>query len=157
VSWVNDISIMVKERCLFPIKIFYYHDEIWCDVIPMDVGYVILGSPWLYDLEAIIFGRSNSFSFTFQGKKIQLIGLPLRSNNNIQKKNKVKDGGLNIISSREFDKEICEESVAFVVVAKEIVENFLEEPPEEVREVLREFLDVFPSELPDALPPMRDV
>jgi len=65
----------------------------------------------------------------------------------------VKDGGLNIISPREFNKEICEESV----VAKEIVEDFLEEPPEEVREVLREFLDVFPYELPDALPPMRDV
>jgi hypothetical protein len=69
----------------------------------------------------------------------------------------VKDGGLNIISPREFDKEICEEFVVFAVVAKEIVEDFLEEPPEEVREVLREFLDVFPSELPDALPPIRDV
>jgi hypothetical protein len=69
----------------------------------------------------------------------------------------VKDGGFNIISLREFDKEICEESVVFVVVAKQIVEDFLEEPPEEVKEVLREFLDVFPFELPDALPPMRDV
>jgi hypothetical protein len=157
VSWVNDTSIAVKERCLFPIKIFYYHDEIWCDVIPMDVGHVILGRPWLYDLDVTIFGRSNSCSFTFQGKKIQLIGLPPRSNDNSQKKNKVKDGGLNIISTREFDKEICEESVVFAVVAKEIVEDFLEESPEEVREVLREFLDAFPSELPDVLPPMRDV
>jgi hypothetical protein len=56
VSWVNDTSIAVKERCLFPIKIFYYHDEIWCDVIPMDVGHVILGRPWLYDLNVTIFG-----------------------------------------------------------------------------------------------------
>jgi len=47
--------------------------------------------------------------------------------------------------------------LCFVVVAKEIVEDFLEEPLEEVREVLKEFLDAFPSELPDALPPMRDV
>jgi len=69
----------------------------------------------------------------------------------------VKDGGLNIISPRKFDKKICEESVVFAVVVKEIVEDFLEEPPEEVKEVLREFLDDFPSELPDALPPMRDV
>jgi len=157
VSWVNDTAIAVKERCLFPIKIFNYHDKIWCDVIPMDVGHVILGRPWLYDLDVTIFGRSNSCSFTFQGKKIQLIGLPPRSKDNSQKNNKVKEGGLNIISPREFDKEICEESVVFVVVAKEIVEDFLEEPPEEVREVLKEFLDVFPSELPDVLPPMRDV
>ena len=55
-------------------------------------------------------------------------------------------------SPREFDKEIYEESVVFVVVAKEIVEDFLEEPPEKVREVLKEFLDVFPFKLPDVLP-----
>jgi hypothetical protein len=117
----------------------------------MDVGHVILGRPWLYDLDLTIFGRSNSCSFTFQGKKIQLIGLPPRSNDDSQKKNKVKEGWLNITSPREFDKEIYEESVVFALVAKEIVEDFLEEPPEEVREVLKEYLDVFPSELPDAL------
>jgi hypothetical protein len=89
-------------------------------------------------------------------RRIQLIALPLRSNDNSQKKNKVKEGGLNIIRSlREFDKEICEESVVFVVVAKQIVEDFLEESPKEVMEVLKEFLDVFSSELPDVLPPMR--
>ena len=60
----------------------------------------------------------------FKIKKIQLIGLPLRFNDISQKKNKVKEGGLNIISPRELDKEICEESVVFVVVAKEILEDF---------------------------------
>jgi hypothetical protein len=55
VFWVNDTSIAVKERCLFPIKILDYHDEIWCDVIPMNVGHVILGRPWLYDLDVTIF------------------------------------------------------------------------------------------------------
>jgi len=69
VSWVNDTSIVIKERCLFPIKILDYHYEIWCDVIPMDIGHVILGRPWLYDLDVTIFGRSNSYSFTFQDKK----------------------------------------------------------------------------------------
>jgi len=49
----------------------------------------------------------------------------------------VKDGGLHIISPREFDKEICEESVVFAVVATEIVEDFLEKPLEEVRSVER--------------------
>ena len=56
----------------------------------------------------------------------------------------MKEEGLNIISPREFDKEICEEFVVFAIVAKEIIEDFLEEPPEEVREVLKKFLDVFP-------------
>jgi hypothetical protein len=37
VSWVNNNSIAVNERCLFPIKFLDYHDEIWCDVNLMDV------------------------------------------------------------------------------------------------------------------------
>ena len=45
----------------------------------------------------------------------------------------------------------------FAIVAKEVVENVLEEPPEKIRKVLKEFLDVFSSELPDALPSMRDI
>jgi len=116
-----------------------------------------LGRPWLYDLDVTIFGRSNICSFTFQGKKIQFIGLPPRSNDDSKKKNKVKEVGLNIISHREFDKEIHEESIVFALVVKEIVEDILEEPPEEVKRVLIEFLDVFPSKLHYALPSIRDV
>ena len=69
VSWVNDTSIAIKERCLFPIKILDYHDEIWCDVIPINIGHIILGRPYLYDLEVIIFRQLNSCSFTFHDKK----------------------------------------------------------------------------------------
>lgn len=67
---VNNASTTVKEIYHFPIKILDYHDEIWCDVIPMDVGHIILGRSWLYDLNITIFERSNSYSFVFYGKKI---------------------------------------------------------------------------------------
>jgi hypothetical protein len=33
----------------------------------------------------------------------------------------VKENGLNIISLKEFDKEVHEESVVFVIVAKKVV------------------------------------
>ena len=36
VSWVNSVSIDVKERC---------SDKIWFDVVTMDVGHIILGRP----------------------------------------------------------------------------------------------------------------
>lgn len=75
-SWVNNTSIAVKERYLFPIKFLDYHDEIWFDVIPMEVGHVILGRPWIYNLDIIIYDWSNSCSFTFKGRKIKFIGLP---------------------------------------------------------------------------------
>ncbi|XP_035551749.1 uncharacterized protein LOC118349905 [Juglans regia] len=76
VSWVDTSSIAVKERCLVPIQFLEYKDRIWCDVIPMDVGHVILGRPWLFDLDVTIHGRSNSCSFVFNGKKIHLNPLP---------------------------------------------------------------------------------
>jgi len=95
-------------------------------------------------LDVTIFGQSNSCSFIFHGKKIQRIRLPPRFNDSSKKKEKVKERGLNIISPKEFDNDVCEESVVFALVAKEVVEMFLEEPLKEVREVLKEFIDVFP-------------
>lgn len=65
----------------------------------------------------------------------------------------MKERGLNIRSLKEFYKKVHEESVVFALIAKEIVENSLEEPSEDLMEVLEEFLDIFPFELPDALPP----
>jgi hypothetical protein len=55
----------------------------------MDIEHVILGSSWLYNLNVIIFGQSNSCSFTFQSEMIKLIRFPLRPNNGGQKKEKV--------------------------------------------------------------------
>ena len=71
----------------------------------MDIGHIILGKPWLYNLDVTICGRSNSCSFSFQGKKIELIGLPPKSNDNNLKKHKVKQKELNIIM--KFDKKVC--------------------------------------------------
>ena len=62
-SWVNNNSIVVNARCLFPMQLLDYHDEICCDVILMDVGYV--GHAWhshnptvlqiVYEIENIVF------------------------------------------------------------------------------------------------------
>ncbi|KAG2717127.1 hypothetical protein I3760_03G158600 [Carya illinoinensis] len=76
VSWVDTSSIAVKERCLVPLQFLEYKEHIWCDVIPMDVSHVILGWPWLFDLDVTIHGCSNSCSFVFNGKKIHLNPLP---------------------------------------------------------------------------------
>jgi len=43
----------------------------------MNVGQVILGRPWLFDKNVIIYGRSNMCQFEYEGKKIKI--LPLRS------------------------------------------------------------------------------
>ena len=105
----------------------------------MDIEHVILGRSWLYNLNVIIFGQSNSCSFTFQSKMIKLIRFPLRPNNGDKRRKRWKQNGPDIISSKKFEKEVNEESIVFALVAKEIVENSSNEPPKEVNAMLKEF------------------
>ena len=40
--------------------------QVWLDVVPMDIGSIILGKPWLYDNDVRIQGRTNECSFMFK-------------------------------------------------------------------------------------------
>ena len=68
-----------------------------------------------------------------------------------------KAKGLNIISPKAFERVAVQESIVFVLVARELHGETREEQSEEVKSVLQEFKDVVPEELPDHLPPMRDI
>ena len=47
IAWVkDDHKVLVSEKCLVKFKIGSYHDEILCDIIPMDVCHLLLGRPW---------------------------------------------------------------------------------------------------------------
>lgn len=65
VAWVNATSIPVSYRCQAPIELYSYKDTLWCDVVTMDVGYIILGRPWLYDLDVTLYGKPNTYAFKF--------------------------------------------------------------------------------------------
>jgi len=43
VSWINESALNVTQRYLVPIEFTFYKDKIWCDVVIMDVGQIILG------------------------------------------------------------------------------------------------------------------
>ncbi|KAK4489657.1 hypothetical protein RD792_005469 [Penstemon davidsonii] len=60
VAWIETSSIPVTQRCKVPIQFLSYKDEVWCDVVPMNAGHILLGRPWLYDHDVTIFGRTNS-------------------------------------------------------------------------------------------------
>ncbi|PKA52003.1 hypothetical protein AXF42_Ash008232 [Apostasia shenzhenica] len=64
--------IPVTQRCLVPIQLGTYSEKNWCDVLPMNIAHVLLGRPWLYDRDVIHYGRSNTYVFTFKGKKVKL-------------------------------------------------------------------------------------
>ena len=123
----------------------------------MDVGHIILGRPWFYDLVVTLHRRSKSRSFLFEGKKIVLNPLKPKPINMSKKTEAPKAKGLNIISPKAFERVTVQESIVFVIVARELHGKTREEQLEEVKLVLQEFKDVFPEELPDHLPPIRDI
>ena len=157
VSWVDTSSIAMKERCVVPFQFLTYKAKIWCDVIPMDVGHIILTRPWLYDLDVTHHGRSNSCSFVFEGKKIVLNPLKPKPIDMSKKIEALKAKGLNIISPKAFEQVAVQEFIVFVLVARELYGETHEEQLEEVQSVLQEFKDVFLEDLPDHLSPMRDI
>ena len=72
VAWVNDHTFPVAQRYLVSIHMGDYKDEIYCNVLPMDVAHVLLGHPWLYDQNVTNFGKDNIYSFKYKGKNIIL-------------------------------------------------------------------------------------
>ena len=120
----------------YPTSIPHLQVEIWCDVIPMDVGHIILGRHWLHDLDVTLHGQSNSCSFMFEGKKIVLN--PLKSNpiDMSKKTESPKAKVLNIISPKAFERVAVQESIVFVLVAREFHGETREKQPEEVKSML---------------------
>ena len=70
VTWVNDHPLL--QRCLVSIQMGNYKDEIYCDVLPMDVAHALVGHLGIYDLNVITFGKDNIYSFKYKGKNIIL-------------------------------------------------------------------------------------
>ena len=67
--WINEAFLAVTKRCIVPLQVTGYHDDVWCDILPMGVGSVLLGRPWLFDRDVAQFGRTNRCSFYFGGGK----------------------------------------------------------------------------------------
>ena len=41
--WINEAFLAVTKRCIVPLQVAGYHDNVWCDILPMGVGSVLLG------------------------------------------------------------------------------------------------------------------
>ena len=68
-----------------------------------------------------------------------------------------KKQSMNLISPKELERAVNQDSIIFVLVVTEAALDNFEEPRKEVRSVLQEFQDVFPKELPNQLPLIRDI
>ncbi|XP_070056824.1 uncharacterized protein [Nicotiana tomentosiformis] len=73
-QWLNECGeLKVTKLVLIKFKIEKYHDEVWCDVVPMQACYLLLGWPWQYDREAKYYGKTNKYSLVKDGHKFTLL------------------------------------------------------------------------------------
>ena len=155
---MNDHTLPVTQRCLVSIQMGDYKDEIYCEVLPMDVAHVLLGCPWLYDLNVTNFGKDNIYSFTYKGKNIILRPSKPKVCNGKRDISKLPERNLHILKCKKFEREGFETGMCLALVAKEVhFDSSIIDVPLEVKNLLDDFVDMVPDELPSELPPLRDI
>ena len=97
-----------------------YKDEIYCNVLPMDVAHVLLGCPWLYDLNVTNFGKDNIYSFKYKGKNIILRPAKPKDCNGKRDISKLLERNLHILKCNKFEREGIETGMCLALVAKEV-------------------------------------
>ena len=67
--WINDEFLVVTKRCIVPLQVAGYREDVWCDILPMGVGSVLLDRPWMFDRDVAQYGRTNRCIFYFGESK----------------------------------------------------------------------------------------
>ena len=126
----------------------------------MEVGSIILGWPWLFDNEVTIYGRTNFYSFTHQGKKIMINPSPPKATNRKigdGPKENLKKKSLHLIDAKELETTMSKGSPIWMLAVREVREDPRIDYPKKVASLLCEFHDIFLEDLLDYLPPMRNI
>ena len=157
--WINETFLAVTKRCVVPLKVAGYREDIWCNILPMGVGSVLLGWPWLYDRDVAQLGRTKHCTFFFEGHKqvwqpyVSLLR-ETPSTTEIPETPLQVPQFLGVVSAQQFLKDMAEDASVWAIqvrtkIPSSILDNFLE--------FLQDFAAVFPTESPDVLPPDRSI
>ncbi|XP_047251293.1 uncharacterized protein LOC124886550 [Capsicum annuum] len=94
-QWLNECGeLKVMRQCVIRFKVGNYHDEVLCDVIPMQACHLLLGRPWQYDRSTKHDGRSNRYTLEKDGRKVTLHPLlPSQVNELHQRMKELKEKG----------------------------------------------------------------
>ncbi|GKA17092.1 RNA-directed DNA polymerase [Tanacetum coccineum] len=125
-----------------------YKDEVWYEVIPMDVAYILLGRPWQFDRKTKHDGFQNTYSFKKDGVNITLVPLDYCQTQ--------AEGSNLFMKKTDFEGLMNTTPYVFTLVVVE--ENkIISEAPLQVQPLLREFADVIPDDIPPRLLAIRDI
>ena len=84
----------------------------------MDVAHVLLGHPWLYDLNVTNFCKDNIYSFKYKGKNIILGPDNPKGCNGKHDISKLLEWNLHILKCKKFERVGIETGMCLALVAK---------------------------------------
>lgn len=114
-----------------------YHNEVLCDIMPMDACHILLGMPWEFDNSAVHDGHANTYTLTKAGVRHKLKPL------------------------KEVEEKVCSSARICFIGGKEFLEApkhdcMCKEVPVEVKgDLLNEFWDIVSKNVPKGLPSGR--
>ena len=124
----------------------------------MDVSHVLLGCPWLYNLNVTNFGKDNIYSFKYKGKNIILRPAKPKDYNGKCDTSKLPERNLHILKCKKFERKGFETGMCLSLVEKEAPsDSLIDDVPLEVKNLLDDFVGMVSDELPSELPPLRDI
>ena len=117
---VDKMAQTIIQRYQVPIHMSNYWDLVWCDVLDKGVAHILLGKPWLYGLDVISFGMSNTYEFKFNRKKIVLKPVKPKStvgNNKVETitDNEIKKQ-LHLVTKAQFLWKSMEEWIMYALI-----------------------------------------
>lgn len=66
--------MQVTAHCTFKFSINgKYMDQVTCDVVPLEVCHIVLGSPYLWDRDATYLRRENIWKLVKDGKRFHIL------------------------------------------------------------------------------------
>ncbi|KAF2317173.1 hypothetical protein GH714_014286 [Hevea brasiliensis] len=119
VGWLNKgHEIPVTSQCLVKFTMGgNMKDEALCDVVPMDVGHILVGRPWLFDHHMIHKTKPNTYSFYKDNKRDTLYTLKKKAKQ-LATKSSTTSTMNGYLSAKKFEVESSEIGVMYALVNK---------------------------------------
>ena len=93
-----------------------YEDNVKCDVIPLNVAHILFGRPWLKRLKVITDHANNTYTFKWNGRRIQLQLKPMETS--FYAKQAIPTTSPHILTMCKFEVERKEQGVIYALVTK---------------------------------------